>query len=373
MAFMMGTVMGCVLLLLGRHDGGKVRGMRWWGLAALTSALSAVFYALDVLFDPLVGIVMGNGLLMLGCALFYFGSRRFYGLAIGWRPWAVLGVLVLLWHIYFYAVQPDYRLRLLCFALALGALILAHARLLLQRGRGFSARFTALVLVLQTLVMLLRAISTFWLDTPETTRYMPSLAQSVYLAAYSFSVLFVSVGLLLMAGDRVRMELAHLANHDSLTGALTRRVLMDTGAQEFGRWQRYGDGLALLMLDVDHFKQINDRHGHASGDKVLQQLVAALGRELRVVDRLGRWGGEEFLVLMPQTAMAEARQAAERMRRTVAQRAATPELPACTISIGVAEARAGDTSLDAVLARADAALYQAKRLGRNRVEADAVV
>lgn len=371
MAFMTSTAMGCVLLMLGRHYAGKVRGMPQWGLAPLAAASSTVFYGLDAVFHPLVSVVVGNGLLMVGCALFYFGSRRFYGLATGWRPWAVLGLLVLLGHAYFYAVQPDYRVRLMVFGLSLALVIVVHVRLLLRRGQGFAARFTAVVLALQAVVLVVRAVSTFWLDSPDTHRFIPSTVQSAYLAGYSFSVLLVSVGVLLMANERVRTELEHLVNHDSLTGALTRRVVLDAGAQEFERWQRYGHGFALAMLDVDHFKQINDRHGHASGDKVLVQLVRSLGRVLRTVDRLGRYGGEEFLVLMPLTSLAEARQAAERMRLAVAQRPAGPGLPTCTISIGVAEVRAGDTHLDAVLARADAAMYQAKRLGRNRVEVDA--
>jgi diguanylate cyclase (GGDEF)-like protein len=268
-------------------------------------------------------------------------------------------------------VQPDYRLRLAMFASMLALLLLAHMRLLLRQGHGFAARFTAGVLVLQALVLVLRAVSTFWLDSPDTYRFAPSPVQSVYIASYSFSVLLVSVGVLLMASERLRTEFEHLANHDSLTGAWTRHVVLQAGTEEFGRWQRYGHGFALLMMDVDHFKHINDEHGHACGDRVLAQVVASLSQELRAVDRLGRYGGEEFLVLLPETTMDEARLAAERMRLAVAQRPAVQGLPDCAISIGVASVQPGDTGLEAVLARADVALYRAKRLGRNRVEVEA--
>ena len=371
MAFMTSMVMGFVILMLRRHYPQSIRGMGLWGLAPLVAGSSTVLYGLDSLLPQWLVVIFGNGLLMAGCALFYFGSRRFLGLPTGWRPWTVVGLLAVLWHAFFLQVHPDYRLRLAVFTLTLALLLSIHVGLLLRRGCGFAARFTAGVLALQVLVLVFRGVSTFWLDSADTHRFAPSTVQSIYLAAYSLSVLFVSVGVLLMASERLRVELEHLANHDGLTGALTRRALLDACTHEFGRWQRYGHGFALLMLDVDHFKQINDRHGHAGGDQVLRALVLSLARVLRAVDRLGRYGGEEFLVLMPQTSMAEACQAAERMRLAVAQRVTAPELPACTVSIGVAEVRAGDTSLDAVLARADAALYQAKRLGRNRVEADA--
>jgi diguanylate cyclase (GGDEF)-like protein len=370
MAFMTSVAMGFVLLMLRRHYPGSIRGMWLWGLAPVVAASSTVFYGLERLFAPLVILVMGNGLLMVGCALFYFGTRRFYGLRSGWRPWALVGVLLLSWQVFFFVVHPDYRLRLCVFASTLAVLLVLHIRLLLRhRGRGFAARFTAGVLAVQTLVLVARAVSTFWLDTPTSYRFTPSPMQSVYIATYSFSVLLVSVGVLLMASERLRSEFEHLANHDSLTGVLARRAVLQDSAAEFVRWQRYHHGFALLMVDVDHFKRINDQHGHAVGDRVLVQVVESLGHALRTVDRLGRYGGEEFLALLPETSLDEARLVAERMRTSVVQGVPAHRLPGCTVSIGVATVRVGDAHLDAVLARADAALYKAKRLGRNRVAA----
>lgn len=370
MAFMLSLAMGLVILTLGRHYPDSIRGMRLWGLAPLLTAASTVVFGLDTWWPAIVSVVVGNGLLMVGCTMFYFGSRRFHGLPTGWQPWAVVGVLLLLWHAFFLEVYPDYRVRMLAFASALAAMLLLHVRLLLRRGQGFAARFTAGVLLLQMLVLVLRAASTWWLDSAHSHRFEPSWAQWVYLATYSFTVLLTCVGVLLMASERLRTEFEYLANHDSLTGALTRRMLMEACALEFGRWERYGHGFALLMLDVDLFKQINDQHGHASGDRVLRQMVASFRLELRQADLVGRYGGEEFLVLLPQTSLHEARVVAERMRLAVASSPAAPDPLACTVSIGVAAVRHGDASLTAVLARADAALYRAKRLGRNRVEFD---
>ncbi|HVR52119.1 MAG TPA: GGDEF domain-containing protein [Pseudorhodoferax sp.] len=368
MACMTSAAMGFVLLMLRRHYPDSIRGMLLWGLAPVTGALSTVFFGLEGRLPALLVVVVGNGLLMVCCGLYYFGSQRFYAQRSHWRAWSAVGVLALLWQAFFLEVHPDYRMRLALFTATLSVLLLFHVRLLLRRGKGFAVRFTAGVLTVQVLVLLVRGVSTFWLDTPATDRFSPSPMQSLYLATYSFSVLLVSVGVLLMASERLRSEFEHMANHDSLTGALARRVVLQDGTLEFGRWQRYGHGFALLMVDVDCFKQINDQHGHAAGDRVLVQLVQALAHALRTVDRLGRYGGEEFLVLLPETGMDEARRVAERMRQAVAQRAATPAVPACTVSIGVAGVQRGDASLDAVLARADAALYEAKRLGRNRVE-----
>jgi diguanylate cyclase (GGDEF)-like protein len=191
--------------------------------------------------------------------------------------------------------------------------------------------------------------------------------QTAYLGTYSFSVLLVCVGVLLMASERVRSEFEHLATHDGLTGALTRRALLDLADQEMRRWQRYQQPFSMLMLDVDHFKQINDNHGHLVGDAVLRDVVAKMGHALRGSDRLGRYGGEEFLVLMPGTDLAAARAVAERIAATVRESPGLSGGPRCTVSIGITAMQPGDTRFDQLLARADAALYGAKASGRDQV------
>jgi diguanylate cyclase (GGDEF)-like protein len=153
---------------------------------------------------------------------------------------------------------------------------------------------------------------------------------------------------------------------DELTGLANRRALQAFAARHWG----HPDGLAVLAIDVDHFKQVNDRHGHAAGDRVLRQLGATLARCMRSSDRVGRIGGEEFVAVLAAADIDEAREVAERIRAAVA---GTPAdggdagAIAVSISIGLAVADATDTSFDRLLARADAALYRAKDAGRNRV------
>lgn len=185
-------------------------------------------------------------------------------------------------------------------------------------------------------------------------------------AAFGFSVLLVSIGVLLMASERLRLEFEHIASHDTLTGALSRRALLECCQHELERCRRYGRPAALLMLDIDHFKAVNDRHGHLVGDRVLREVVDAVRQALRQADRIGRYGGEEFVVLLPETDRPAALAVAERMRLAVARRRGAP---ACTTSIGLSCLQAEDAGTDALLARADAALYRAKAQGRNRVEA----
>ncbi|MDP3427755.1 MAG: diguanylate cyclase [Humidesulfovibrio sp.] len=163
-------------------------------------------------------------------------------------------------------------------------------------------------------------------------------------------------------------ELQRLASTDSLTGISNRRNFLDRAQVELMRSERYGLRLALLMLDIDKFKNVNDTFGHAMGDAVLKAVVAACNQDLRQVDIFGRLGGEEFAALLPQTDQAGAQATAERMRQAVAAIKIPVEEGSIsvTISLGLAELRRGE-DLDALMRRADAALYRAKDQGRNRI------
>jgi diguanylate cyclase (GGDEF)-like protein len=164
-------------------------------------------------------------------------------------------------------------------------------------------------------------------------------------------------------------RLRRLAATDVLTGASNRRHFLEQSLRELQRAKRYGLDLCLVMLDLDRFKEINDRYGHANGDEALKAFVHACRGVLREVDLLGRLGGEEFAVLLPETGAAGAREVAERLRERV-MRLGVPSgsrILRFTVSAGITMLRAEDESVDALLHRADAALYEAKRSGRNRV------
>ncbi len=180
---------------------------------------------------------------------------------------------------------------------------------------------------------------------------------------------FIAVTEDISARKRQEQELKRLATTDALTGLLNRRVFLDEVAQELQRYRRHGHEGALLMLDLDHFKRVNDRYGHALGDEVLVRVSAALRERLRLTDRIGRLGGEEFAVLLPETGPEGALALAQALREAVgAQRVPTPDGPlGVTVSIGLSAFAPGETDAGPLLGRADRALYRAKDQGRNRV------
>jgi len=168
----------------------------------------------------------------------------------------------------------------------------------------------------------------------------------------------------------MEQELKRLATTDPLTGVANRRHFIEQFEMELARIKRFGKSAAFLMVDIDHFKNVNDSFGHAIGDTVLQHLAELSRRRLRRIDLFGRLGGEEFGILLPGTDGAKALQFAEHFRRHVADTPAQSSkgMIPFTISIGVAEFAPSDSASDSILARADVALYRAKEGGRNRVE-----
>jgi len=198
--------------------------------------------------------------------------------------------------------------------------------------------------------------------------------------ASTLLVLAVMLGLVvavaLFQGRRLRKDflseraLTYSVRHDSLCGILARGYLLELASHDLALARRYGHPLAVGMLDIDHFKRVNDTWGHPVGDALLRAVSKVCSGVLRASDYLGRFGGEEFVCVMPETDVAEALACAERMRRAVA--AVRLETPAgvvrCTISIGVAELAPGHADIDGLLAAADGALYRAKSNGRDRVE-----
>ncbi len=168
---------------------------------------------------------------------------------------------------------------------------------------------------------------------------------------------------------RLFQEVQSLALTDPLTGLHNRRGIFELSRVEFARAQRLDRPVCCMMLDLDHFKQINDNYGHQAGDQILQEFAHRCKHAIREMDLVGRYGGEELIIIMPETNLATALHVAERLRKTVAN---TPvKLSNCeinmTVSIGLAQRDEYTLHLETLIARADQAMYIAKHRGRNRV------
>lgn len=203
--------------------------------------------------------------------------------------------------------------------------------------------------------------STVWISTSAIIRRDPE-GQSVFIEGLARDV---------SEHKQIEDQLIALSRTDGLTGVYNRSYFMDKSEEVISMMRRYQRPASMMIADLDHFKTINDNYGHHAGDLALRAFTDACRREIREPDILGRLGGEEFGLMLPETAIQQAQVLAERIRKAVA----TIEIPfenrtiGITVSIGVVELSTEDASLDAVMRRADLAMYQAKSRGRNQVVA----
>lgn len=345
MAGLMAALMAVVLYFMRRYYPPSIQGIGYWASAPLMWLVATVMFSGRGVFPDLFSMVVANTLLLLGTTAFYVGCRRFLGHGGGWRLWgtvAALSALVFAWLTY---GHPSYPLRLGSFTALMICIYAANLRFLLRHGgKRFPVRLVEVVLVLHIGVLAVR-LSTTLFGRAGNDLMEPSLYQTLYIGAYVLTVLMLSIGAVLMATDRLTTELNHLATHDALTHTLNRRALLERFEEELARSQRTGKGPALMMLDLDHFKAVNDTRGHQHGDAVLVHFVQRAQAVLRRPDRLGRYGGEEFVVLLPETGAQDAQAVAQRIHAAAASGHALD----CRLSIGLTTWLGPQDTLDAML------------------------
>ncbi len=366
-AGLLSLVCAVILFVMRRSFPPAVAGLKEWAWANVVIFAATPLFGLRDYLHPLFSVVLANGMLVGGEFLLVDALLRLSGRKAPWRLFLAILALSSAAMAWFAFVTPDYpsRLRIVT---AFNTLFFAWgARIAwtVPRG-GFAGRFLAGAFAFASLTCLARFLTLFGGNDPGDL-LVSDLAQQIYVAGYTLSVFLLTIAFILLANQNLRHILEFQASHDSLTGTFARGAFLDLLGKEIERARRHGRPLSLLMLDLDHFKAVNDRHGHLVGDRVLGEFAGRVGSLLRRPDVFGRYGGEEFAVMLPETPLEDALLVAERIRAAVAGDQA-PGLPACTVSIGVAEWCAGRDT-DGLLAESDAALYAAKRGGRDRVAA----
>ena len=354
-----------------------------FGLWTAGNALNAVGFLLMSLrgaIPDFLSIVLSNLLILSASVLFLEGVRRFRGIA-GNRIFNVFLVILPVLGIAYYTYAIDeIDLRIIIFSAFTVVIHGMEAWKLLRNALPdlrFSFRFTGSLFAIHALWMLAR--TSFTLLGPGTgDLFTPNLIQtSTFLLTLLLGITW-TFGFVMLNSERLevdlqkaQVELQRLAETDFLTGIANNRRFFEAGEREIQRARRYGRPLAALMLDLDHFKKVNDTYGHAAGDRVLVAMTAAIRKLLRDIDIFGRLGGEEFAILLPETDLAGSRSTAERLRAAIAGTAIDvgKAVLKVTISIGITLLLPDDLGLDAVLKRADDAMYEAKRHGRNRIMA----
>jgi len=384
-AYTMNAVMQgvfCGIWLLGSWVLGDARraALHW----AAFAGLSAVFAALTiVLHQPMSGQApylraFANLIGLAAMIALDRGIRLFVDapLPTGAHVLAVVIVLIASW----FGLSPAHAvLRVSVLSAVATVIVLGVAVDLYRYGRGVVRPRHALLLSMPVVIaaagFFMRGVTALWRPESVSLRIVEdSAANVVWAVAYMVIALIFQATLMGLVAGRLLAGLHHLSRHDGLTGLLNRRAMEEALLAQVQRSRRTAEPFAVLMLDLDHFKAINDGHGHAVGDRALKHAATALKAGVREVDAIGRFGGEEFLVLMPGATVETALPVAERLRAALA--GGTPELGSpplpLSASIGIAQWRVPAEEPSHLLKRADAALYRAKLRGRNCVVTEAV-
>lgn len=353
----------------------NIPGLRLWMVSFLLGSVFSVSLLVRDWFPEVVAVAISQGSVSLAAYLCLMASRMY----MGRRPFshwcAVVGIgALMVASVYFTVVQPHLGMRFVFVGLGAGICFLLTARTMADGGvRRVPARYLfALVAGLHGLFLLLRP-ALFKL-APVAPGGLPDaglvtlVSQFVLLEAI-VAVVLLGFGALMLANEFITSELRHLAEMDPLTNVFNRRAFLTLLDKAISAAQRTGTAVPVLVMDLDHFKNINDTWGHRAGDDVLRHFVMLAHRCLRKEDVMGRLGGEEFAIFLPNASAAGALAVAERLRALVeAQPVATgPQSIPLTVSVGVTLCAHGDAA-GAALQRADEAMYLAKERGRNRVE-----
>ena len=366
------VVAGALLVLNGNQ---RRDGLQYWAIALLLSSIAHALLLLYGRIPNLLTVVLGNALLASGLGSFLLAVRRFYGLTLyWWRLAALVALVALVMFIY----QHQFVRRVAFSSVCLGAQTAWVLWVLLRNqpfresnfSRGALLLASGLGLILAT--MLLRGTAAIFFSLDIATVLQSNLVQTLTFMVSFLASLVCSFGFVFMAKERADAANVRLAKQDALTGVANRRVFFERLEAELARSRRHGNPLSLMMVDVDHFKQVNDQHGHGAGDRLLVSIAQTMARALRADDVLGRMGGEEFAAVLPGVSPTEAQAIAERVRSAVERQAldATQGGPQrATVSIGLVHSATlgADADMDTLLPAADTALYRAKAEGRNRV------
>ncbi|MDO8533400.1 MAG: diguanylate cyclase [Xanthobacteraceae bacterium] len=363
------TILGLFLLFAWIQDR-SIRALAWWGVAYLIGGLSvALFSVQDSLSDPL-SVAIANALLFVACGVIWSGARLFHGREV--LPYAMFaGALVWLFCMMVpgFAASPTARIIVSSLTISTYTLLTAF-ELWCGRKEPLVSRWPAMIVLFLHTVVFLTPIPIIVLLPPDH-RYSAFLSGWFAIFALETLLYAIATAFIILAMAKERTERIHktAATIDPLTSIFNRRALLDAGRRILRRQVWDNQPVGVLMFDLDFFKKINDRFGHATGDRALQLFAETASANLRATDIIGRLGGEEFAAVLPASNLAAAAVAAERVRS--AFETAAVEIDGHpvkgTVSIGAAAAINPDSDIDDLLALADKALYAAKKGGRNRV------
>jgi diguanylate cyclase (GGDEF)-like protein len=362
-------IMSGVLFVIARNYPKNIHGLRQWYQSSFILALTLpLFLARDIIPD-LFSIILANLMILICFMMMNLGTRKFAEVHSRKNNTLLFlfvstYILLLAWFTY---IQPDITMRMVCISLfttivTADQLILALKRIPDSTGRNML--IVALAGMIITRMIRLGSIALGY-DHP-TGVFDSSTFQLIFLATPAILIPLATISYIMLATEKLHQNLEFMNDHDDLTGCFNKKTAIKELELQINRARRYKHTFSIMMIDLDDFKSINDKLGHMEGDRVLVDFAQKAKAAVRETDQLSRFGGDEFLIILPNTSIYEAKLLSERIHQS--------NLPdsnrSWTVSIGIAEWQGKSDSLDAMLTRADKSLYLSKKLGKNQTQID---
>jgi diguanylate cyclase (GGDEF)-like protein len=365
------TFMLSMLLAITRAHHKEVNGPGYWAVGNLVIGLGMVLVLIQLDAAKMI-LLPGMALIGAGLCLFINGIQSFIGRRPNHRMTIAVFALLLAIDAYFMVTKHDIRTTVILSAIIFACIYLYCARLTFSREEGIIGNLywiTSSLYLLMAFLMLGRAFYATQADTAVFDSFVAWPINGYTFMLGAVSQFFISSLFVLMLSYKLNQKLESIATIDGLTSVLNRRGLEDAAIKMQDICKRINLSMAVLLIDIDHFKKVNDTHGHLVGDDVLRHVAKTINAILRSSDVLGRYGGEEFCVFLPNTTESDALGLAERIRAGIEDspiKLGNVTLKT-TVSIGVADSVRAGYDFKGLLATADSAMYGAKNSGRNRV------
>lgn len=376
MIVVMSGAMAFAVLFVSHHPRKAHDSLHWWGGGLLLNTLAFIAFA-SLRSANLAGMLVVGNVLMSASVAAALRSLTLYCQVSVPRGWFWFPLICVALISVGFVGQPLWRVPMVDLVITVQTVLAAYVVL---RPPAFAAevpvergRILLIGGMLLIAAVYLMRVSVVVLGHADVTRlFSPDWSQTLSYMLGLIGILFSTLGFVLMHKERSEQLYRHQALQDALTGVANRRAIMASLSQVLAFSARCADPVAVMMIDIDHFKRVNDRHGHLVGDMVLSEVAERMKHRLRRQDLLGRYGGEEFLAIFPRTDRNGASIIAEDLRRQFAGQAihlSGLEI-GITLSIGVhcCIPHAGTSAVDTMIEAADRALYAAKTAGRDRVE-----
>ncbi len=360
----------------------RYNGISYWLIDYVFQTIGIFLMTLRGSITDILSTSAANILIVCGMLFFLLGLQKFLDRKTTPAVNLVILVVFFFLHYFFGIVGQSYPARVVLLSIPLMIIIAQALYILLQTEKGKRNVYgtPAIVCVCLLLLYSFRIFAIFY-TIPADNDFidMETIDSIIRMSSQMLSIMMI-ISLILMINMRlfhevqqlveekelIVQEFRRIANTDGLTGLYNRSKIEQILTVEVLRARRYKHPLSIILADVDHFKQVNDTYGHNVGDVVLTGIASLMKEYIREVDSLGRWGGEEFLIVCPETSVHGARKLAEKLRKKI-EKHHFKDLGMKTVSMGVAQLEHDEWDED-MLKRADKNLYKAKRGGRNRVE-----